>query len=43
MIKTVVKKNFVVMSRLHEPSRLKGNTSKTTGNDLVSPSRSAAL
>ena len=31
------------MSRLHEASRLKGNTSKNTGNDLASPLRSVAL
>lgn len=43
MIKTVVKKIFAVMSRLHEASRLKGNMSKNTGNDLASPLRSVAL
>lgn len=31
------------MSRRHEPSRSKGNTSKTTGNDLESRLRSVAF
>lgn len=31
------------MNRRHEPSRSKGNTSKTTGNDLESRLRSVAF